>query len=209
MAPGKVDRDNGIVIGIVDDLEDTEKLGRVRVKIPHLGDTVSDWAYLVTPMAGKDRGLFLRPEKGDQVLVAYAQGDPRFAYILGSMWSKSDSPPPDDGKPADNNWRFIKSRSGHIVRLDDTSSKEKIEILDKSGSLKITLDSANKKIQITNDSGDIEVSSSSGNVSVSSSSGEVKVSGMTVEVHAQTSLTLKSSGTLTIQGMTVNINPPG
>jgi len=206
MAPGKVDRDNGIVIGVVEDLEDPEKLGRVRVKIPHLGDTMSDWAYLVTPMAGKDRGLFFRPEKGDQVLVAHAQGDPRFPYILGSMWSKSDPPPPDDGKPADNNWRFIKSRSGHIVRLDDTSNKEKIEILDESGSLKITLDSANKKIQITNDSGDVEVTSSSGNVNVSASGGQIKVSGLTVEVSAQSSLTLKSSGTLTIQGTMVQIN---
>jgi uncharacterized protein involved in type VI secretion and phage assembly len=203
---GKVDRDNGIVIGVVEDLDDPEKLARVRVKMPHLGDTVSDWAYLVTPMAGKDRGLFLRPEKGDQVLVVFAQGDPRFPYVLGSMWSKTDPPPADDGKPVDNNWRFIKSRSGHIIRLDDTSSKEKIEILDESGSLKITLDSANKKIQIDNDSGDIEVTSSTGNISISASAGQIKVSGMTVEVSAQTSLTLKSSGTVTIQGTMVQIN---
>src|ERR1700675_2293120 len=156
MQSGKTDRDNGIQIGIVDDLDDPEKLGRVRVKLPHLGDTVSDWAWIVAPMAGKDRGLFLRPEKGDQVLVAFAQGDPRFPYVLGALWSKTDPPPADDGKPVDNNWRFIKSRSGHIVRLDDTSNAEKIDILDESGNLKITLDSANKKIVINNDSGDVE-----------------------------------------------------
>src|ERR1700722_18925249 len=110
--PSASDRDNGIVIGIVDDLDDPEKLGRVRVKLPHLGGQMSDWAYLVTPMAGNNRGLFLRPEKNDQVLLAFSQGDPRFPYILGSMWSKPDPPPPDDGDAVKNNWRFIKSRSG-------------------------------------------------------------------------------------------------
>jgi len=206
MAAGKIDRDNGIVIGIVDDLEDPEKLGRVRVKLQHLGGELSDWAYLVTPMAGNDRGMFYRPEKGDQVLVAFAHGDPRFPYILGSLWSKTDPPPADDGKPVDNNWRFVKSRSGHIVKLDDTKGAEKIEIIDEGGQLKVTLDSAKKKIQVVNDGGDTEVTASTGNIKVSASAGQVKVEGMTVEVSAQTSLTLKASGTVTIQGALVQIN---
>ena|ERR1700736_1708033 len=206
MQAGKTDRDNGIVIGIADDLDDPEKLGRVRVKLPHLAGAPSDWAWIVSPMAGKDRGLFLRPEIGDQVLVAFAQGDPRFPYILGSLWSKTDPPPPDDGKPVDNNWRFIKSRSGHIVKLDDTKGAEKIDIVDKSGTLKVTLDSAKKSIQVSNDGGDVEVTSSTGNIKISASAGQIKLEGLTVEVSAQTSLKLTSSGTVTIQGTLVQIN---
>jgi uncharacterized protein involved in type VI secretion and phage assembly len=206
MQAGKTDRDNGIVIGIADDLDDPERLGRIRVTLPHLGGTQSDWAWIVAPMAGKDRGLFLRPEKGDQVLVAFSQGDPRFPYILGSLWSKADPPPADDGKPVENNWRFIKSRSGHIVKLDDTKGAEKIEIVDETGTLKVTLDSANKKIQVDNDGGDIEVTSTTGNINISASAGQIKLEGLTVEVSAQTSMTLKSSGPLTIQGSVVRIN---
>jgi uncharacterized protein involved in type VI secretion and phage assembly len=206
MAAGKTDRDNGVVIGITEDLDDPEKLGRVRVKLPHLGGTLSDWAWLVAPMAGKDRGLFLRPEKGDQVLLAYAQGDPRFPYVLGSLWSKTDAPPPDDGKPVDNNWRFIKSRSGHVVKLDDTKGAEKIDIVDKTGKLKITLDSAARKIEVTNEGGDIEIKSTAGNTKISASGGNVTVEGVKVEVTAQASLSLNSSGPLIIQGMPVKIN---
>ena len=51
-------RENGIVIAIVADLDDPEQLGRVRVRYPHLNDQLSDWARLATPMGGKSRGLF-------------------------------------------------------------------------------------------------------------------------------------------------------
>lgn len=206
MAMGKIDRDNGIVIGIVEDLDDPEKLGRIRVKLQHLAEEVSDWAWLVTPMAGNERGLFLRPEIEDQVLVAFLHGDPSYPYILGSVWSKKEKPPPDDGDAKKNNWRFIKSRSGHIVKLDDTANAEKIEVIDKSGQIKIQLDSANKKIRVENSSGDIEIAGTTGNISVSTSGGQVKVEGVSIEISAQANLTLKASGKLTIQGSLVSIN---
>jgi uncharacterized protein involved in type VI secretion and phage assembly len=191
------DQVNGIVIGLVKDLEDPENLGRIRVTYPYLGDQQSDWARLVTPMAGKDRGVFFRPEAGDEVLVGFELGDVRRPYILGSLWSAEDTPPPDDGKPKKNNWRFIKSRSGHIVKLDDTESKEKIEIIGSDGARKIVFDIANKKIQITCDSGDIEVSAPSG---------KVKVDATTVEIKASGNMNLEAGGTMTIKGATVNIN---
>ena len=59
-----VETDNGILIGIVKDLKDPELLGRVRVEYPYRQDQLSDWARLVTPMAGKGRGLRFCPEAG-------------------------------------------------------------------------------------------------------------------------------------------------
>jgi uncharacterized protein involved in type VI secretion and phage assembly len=206
MAAGKIDKDNGIVIGTVDDLEDPEHLGRVRVKFEHLAGQLSDWAWLVSPMAGKDRGLFLRPEKGDQVLVAFVHGDPAFPYILGSMWSKQDVVPKDDGDAKKNNWRFLKSRSGHLVKLDDTAGKEKIAIVDQSGELTVELDSAKKKISIVNDGGDVEIASKSGKVTVSATGGQLKLEGLNIEVSASASLKLTATGNVTIQGAMVLIN---
>jgi uncharacterized protein involved in type VI secretion and phage assembly len=206
MQAGKTDRDNGIVIGITQDLDDPMKLGRIRVTFPHLNGAMSDWAWIVSPMAGKNRGLFLRPEPGDQVLVAYAQGDPRFPYIVGSVWSKTDPPPSDDGKPAENNWRFLRSRSGHVVKLDDTKGSEKIEIVDQTGALAIRLDSSKKSITVNNDGGDVDVTSSTGNVSVSASAGKISLQGATIEVTATASLKLSSSGVVTIKGSMVEIN---
>jgi uncharacterized protein involved in type VI secretion and phage assembly len=188
---------NGIVIGLVADLADPENLARVRVTYPYLGDEKSDWARLVTQMAGKNRGMFFRPEVGDEVLVAFELGDVRRPYILGSLWSSTDTPPPDDGNAKQNNLRFIKSRNGHQVILDDTKGKEKIEIVGSDGQRKIVFDIAKQKIQVTCDSGDIEVSAAAG---------KVKVDALTVEVKASGNMTLEATGTMTIKGATVNIN---
>jgi uncharacterized protein involved in type VI secretion and phage assembly len=191
------DQVNGIIIGLVKDLEDPQNLGRLRVTYPYLGEQQSDWARLVTPMAGKDRGMFFRPEVGDEVLVAFELGDVRRPYILGSLWSSEDTPPKDDGNAKENNWRFIKSRNGHIVKLDDTKNSEKIEIIGSDGARKIVFDIAGKKIQVSCDSGDIEVSAPAGTV---------KVEAKTVTVKASADMTLEASGTMTIKGATVNIN---
>lgn len=187
----------GIVIGLVDDLKDPDQLGRVRVKFPHLDGQPSDWARLVSLMAGKDRGTFFRPEVGDEVVVAFEQGEPRRPYVLGALWSSVDVPPADDGKPADNNWRQIKSRSGHIIKLDDTRGAEVITIIDKDSQRKVVLDSAGQKIQVVCESGDVEVTAPSGNV---------KVSAATIELKATGNINLEATGTLTIKGATVNIN---
>ena len=190
-------RDNGILIGEVIDLNDTEGLGRVRVRYPTLENQESDWVPLVTLMAGADRGTFFRPEIGDKVLVAFEHGDPRRPYILGGLWSQSDRPPNDDGQPDRNNWRFIQSRSGHKILLDDTQGQEKIEIIDKDNARKVVIDSANQKILVICDSGDVEVTASAGSV---------KVEAMTVELKATGNMTLEATGTMTITGATVNIN---
>ncbi len=190
-------RENGIVTGIVIDLEDPQNLGRIQVSFPHLSDQPSDWARLVAPMAGKDRGVFFRPEIGDEVLVAFEHGDPRRPYILGSVWSTEDTPPPDDGNAKQNNWRFMKSRSGHIIRLNDTSGGEKIEIIDKDSARRIVIDSSGSKIQVSCDQGDIEVTANSGTVTVQA---------MTVKITASSDMTLQAGGSITIQGATVNIN---
>jgi len=197
---------NGIVIGEVCDLEDPDKLGRVRVTFPHLDGVKSDWAKLVSPMAGKERGIFFRPEKGDEVLVAFEHNDGNRPYILGSLWSQVDTPPPSEGSAKDNNIRFIRSRSGHIIRLDDTKGKEKIEFIDKDSQRRIVIDCDQKKIQITADQGDVEVAAKAGNVKVEAATNvEVNAKG-NVAIKAQGNLSLEATGTLTIKGATVEIN---
>ena len=189
-------RENGIVIGTVVDLNDPEKLGRVKLKLPQYNDEQSTWARIASPMAGNNRGFFFRPEVQDEVLVGFENGEVRRPYVLGALWSKVDTPPPRDSDDTKNNWRFIVSRSGHILKFDDTSGAEKIEIIDKSGSLKITLDSANSKIQIE----------SNGDVEVSAPQGTFKVSAQTVDIEATGQMTLQATGTMTVQGSIVNIN---
>lgn len=189
-------RENGIVIGTVVDLNDPEKLGRVKVKLPQYNDEQSTWARIASPMAGRKRGFFFRPEVEDEVLVAHENGDHRRPYVLGAVWSKVDTPPPGDNDETKNNWRFIVSRSGHTLKFDDTNGSEKIEIVDKSKSLKITFDSSSSKIQIE----------SNGDVEISAPQGTFKVSAKTVDIEASGDVKLQALGTTTVKGLPVNIN---
>lgn len=204
--------ENGIRIGIVSDLNDPERLGRVRVTYPTLDDQKSNWARLATLMAGPNRGAFFVPEVEDEVLVAFEEGDPRRPYILGALWSKVDSPPPADGEIQQNNWRFFKSRSGHIIKFDDTSGAETIEILDKDNAHKIIIDSANSKIQVICDSGDIEVSAKSGTVKIDAQNIEMQatqkfsIQAATVEIKSSGTMNVEASGATTLKGSVVNIN---
>jgi uncharacterized protein involved in type VI secretion and phage assembly len=190
---------NGIMIGVVTTLDDDAGLGRIKVRFPHLGDVESDWARLAAPMAGAQRGAFFRPEVGDEVLVGLEHGDPRRPYILGSLWSETDQPPDDDGDRKANNWRFIRSRSGHIILLDDTAGKEKIELIDKDGKRRVTIDSSSgaPKITVIAEAGDIELKAPSGAITIEAQTITVKASG---------TLNLEATGTTTIKGATVNIN---
>ena len=190
-------RENGVVIGVVADLDDPERLGRVRVKLPHLADQVSDWSRQATPMGGRERGLFFRPEIGDEVLVACEQGDPRRTIVVGALWSKVDPPPPDDGNTTDNNWRFFRSRSGHLLKFDDTSGSERIEIVGSGGDHKLVIDVSGRKI---------EISCSSGDVSISAPTGKVEIEASQVAIKAQASLSIEAGGALTVKGATVAIN---
>jgi len=190
-------RENGILIGVVTDLKDPDGLGRVRVRFPYLEDQQSTWAKICSPMAGKNRGFFFRPEVDDELLVAFEMGDPRRPYVLGALWSKTDTPPADDGNAEKNNWRFIRSRSGHLFKFDDTKGSERIEVIDKDSKLKLVIDTAGDKVQIICNSGSVEIKASSGKVQIDASQAEIKTSG---------DMTLQAGGRVTIKGSVVNIN---
>ena len=194
----------GVTVGVVTNNQDPDGLGRVKVKFPWLSDDVeSHWARVVTPMAGNDRGLFFLPEVDDEVLVAFEHGSPEFPYVLGALWNGKDKAPEsnDDGE---NNMRTIKSRSGHVVRLDDTDGSEKIEIVDGSGANSIVISTADNTITITADA-DITIESGSGKLILSGNGIEIK-SQAEVKVEAGANMDLKASGQLNIKGTTVNIN---
>jgi len=194
----------GVMIGLVTNNQDPEKLGRVKVKFPWLSDVdESGWARIAAPMAGKERGFFFLPEVDDEVLVAFEHGDPCFPYVLGAMWNGKDAPPltNDDGK---NNVRMIKSRSGHTVKLNDEDGKETIEIVDKSQKNSIVIDTSKNTITVTTDQ-DITLSAAKGTIKLDAQSVEISSSGAT-KLKAGSSMNVEASATMTVKGSTVNIN---
>jgi uncharacterized protein involved in type VI secretion and phage assembly len=197
-------RISGVVVGVVTNNQDPEKMGRVKVRFPWLSDTdESNWARLAAPMAGKERGFYFLPEVEDEVLVAFEHGDARFPYVIGSLWNGTDVPPADnaDGK---NNVRVIKSRSGHVIRLTDEDGKEKIEIIDKSEKNSIVIDSSEKTLTITTDK-DIVLKAAQGSIKLDAQKVEIKSSAET-KIEAGAGMDVKASGEMNVKGATVNIN---
>ena len=144
---------NMITVGIVTDNVHNEgptgetKSYRVKVKFPWLSATdESFWARVAAPMAGHDRGTYFLPEVDDEVLVVFEHGDVRFPYVIGSLWNGRDKAPADNGD-GKNNLRVIKSRSGHLIKLNDTSGKETMEIVDASGKNSIVIDTAHVEVE--------------------------------------------------------------
>lgn len=202
--PDREGRFYGVAIAEVTNNKDEEGLGRIKVKFPWLSDTdESFWARVLTPMAGKNYGIYFLPEVGDEVLVAFEHGMIEFPYILGALWNGKDKPPNtnSDGK---NNKRIIKSRSGHIIRLDDTEGEEKIEIIDKSGKNSIVVSTKENSIVIAADA----------NIEIQSKNGKLKLSGQGIEIDSKAEIKIKASKNmdlqagpqLNIKGNMVNIN---
>lgn len=217
----------GVMVGIVinnDSANDSEKPGPglVKVKIPLLGMMESNWARMSSFMAGKERGAFFLPEKDDEVLVAFENGDVNKPYIIGALWNGKDAPP-DTNADGENNTRVIKSRSGHIVQLFDKKGEEKIliksskghilemndkeetlSIIDKSGSNSIVINTKDNKVTISSGK-DIELKAPSGKISMAAKEIETKSSAAT-KIEASAAMDVKASANMTIKGATVAIN---
>ena len=197
----------GVVSGIVINNQDPEKMGRVKVKIPRIsGDEESNWARIAAFMGGKDRGAYFLPEVEDEVLVAFEYGDINMPYIIGSLWNGKDKPPElnTDGK---NNIRIIKSRSGHIIKLDDTENNEKIEIVDNTKKNMIIIEKNNNKISIISEK-DIELLAPNGKVIINAKDIEVSSTAST-KIQANSSMEAKAKGNMELNGAMLDIKANG
>jgi uncharacterized protein involved in type VI secretion and phage assembly len=126
--------------------------GEVKVKLPWLDDTYeTGWLRVVTVGGGKDRGFFVMPEVGDEVLVAFEGGDPRRGYVLGGLYNGKDAAPRSSSQLTDGQViqeRVWRSRTGHEIVLGDEDGKEYVQIILGDKKTKIRLDKKNTKLTI-------------------------------------------------------------
>jgi len=190
----------GLVVGVVTNNTDPDGLGRVKVRFPWLSNSEeSHWARVAGP-----GGTYFLPEVENEVLIGFEHGDPRFPYVLGVLWNGKDKPAGSnsDGK---NNLRLIKSRSGHLVKLNDEDGKETIEIIDKSGKNSIVIDTAKNTLTITIEK-DITLSAPKGTITLEAKQIEIKSSDKTEVLSDKADINVKAGGNLNLNGTAVNIN---
>ena len=132
-----VDRFYGKYEGVVTDVADPKKIGRIRAKVPAvLGEQVdSGWALPCMPAGGgKERGMLFLPQVGDTVWIEFAAGDVSRPIWVGTFWGAPDStggaddlgtetgseaPTGDGGKDATPTLSVLKTKSGHELTFDD------------------------------------------------------------------------------------------
>jgi uncharacterized protein involved in type VI secretion and phage assembly len=122
------------------------------IELDYLSTTIdapSAPARLSTPMAGNRRGAFFMPEVGDEVVVAFEQGDVNSPVILGSLWNDRDLVPETADATASNNRRTIVSRAGHQITLDDTPGGGGITIKTAGNNFEINISGDSISIKTT------------------------------------------------------------
>lgn len=199
----------GVTVGVVTAVDDPQKLGRVKIRLPFYSHCVeSAWARVASPWAGQRRGSYLLPEVDDEVLVAFRHGDLSYPYIIGMLWNEKDPPPEPTPRL---NRRELRSRKGHLLLFDDTDGHEQVTVKSQDG-LELTLDDGTGQVRISGGGSPalrividtraqaISVIAPSGNLSLQAPQGEIALEGMTIRVQA--------SAGLTLSGQPVHINPP-
>jgi uncharacterized protein involved in type VI secretion and phage assembly len=133
----------------------------------------------------------------------FEHGDVRVPYVIGSLWNGKDRPPVDNAN-GKNNVRAIRSRSGHVIRLDDEDGNESISIVDGSGNNSIVIDTAKQSVTITADI-DIVLSAPNGTLRLSANNVEIHSRNST-EITAKGRGKVEAAGPLEVKGAVVNIN---
>jgi uncharacterized protein involved in type VI secretion and phage assembly len=151
----------GVVSAQVTDVNDPDGLGRVRLRFPWMSERyTTDWVRTVQAGAGADRGLIVLPETGDEVLVAFEQGDVRCPYVLGGLHNGVDRPRlgdrlVDTTSGAVRRRGFV-SRNGHaLVFLDDTG-KDGIAVLTGDRAARVSLNQSRTTVRVHCD-GTVEI----------------------------------------------------
>jgi uncharacterized protein involved in type VI secretion and phage assembly len=170
---------------------DPSGLGRVLVNLPDpsgSGEPGEAWAPVATLMAGKNRGTWFMPEQGDEVLLAFQDGDPRQPYVLGALWNAENSPPEQMDADGQNAVKSIHSRNGITVGLYDLSGDEMLVMKTPAGQTLSLRDG---------DGGSVEIKDANGN--------QIRLTAAGVQVQAAAKVTINAS-VVEVSAASVTVN---
>ena len=148
----------GVMTGIVAKNYDANMPGRVCVTIPVRDKDANElqWARMAMTSGGKNWGHYFLPEVGDQVLLAFEQGNIEKPYIIGCVAKDTDRflNRCTDEK---NQYKKIVTKNGNTILFEDNQEgdgeKDKIEIMTAQEEYRIALDNERKQINITDKEG--------------------------------------------------------
>lgn len=197
-------RIEGVALATVINNLDLLGEGRVQVALPWLPG-VEPWARVSTLAAGMMRGTYFIPQIGDEVLVAFNQGDIHEPFILGCLWSTLGRPPavlPTD--PVTKS--AIQTRTGQKIEFDDklgtvtvsNTTRMSVEL----GPVNATISAGLTSITL-DPLGNVTITALK---SLTLQSNTININGGKVSINSTGATTMTSGGTCSIKGTTVMIN---
>ncbi|MGE3621665.1 MAG: phage baseplate assembly protein V [Acidimicrobiia bacterium] len=193
-------RFDGLVVAVVTDNNDPDKLGRVKVKFPWLTEEhASGWARVLAFGAGKGggssqaRGASFVPEVEDEVLVGFEGGDFRKPVVLGTVHNATTKAPTwerdGSGKVVT---RSITSRLGHVFEMSDGAGPDKRHLVLRTSDGKTTLRVGEDRVDVETPSGK-PISLKSGRASITiTDKGDISIAGANVTITAEANLSIEA-----------------
>jgi phage baseplate assembly protein gpV len=197
---GETMPESGVARAIVVANVDPRATGRISVRFPGRDEPdAAHWARLVAPMAGPNRGFYFRPEVGDEVLVAFEDGDRRRPYVVGGLWSGEHPPPASTDAGA---LSVLRTRSGHTLSFDDGPGG--LVTLSLRDGKRVSIDDDGITVQDPAGNG-MTIRTGAGGVSIHAN-GTLELKAGRISLDASGTVDVKAAGRLTLRGALVEIN---
>ncbi len=220
----------GAVVGVVALNYSEDMPGRLCVNVPVRDENANQlkWAKMAMPYMGSGWGCYFLPEKEDQVILIFEDGNIDKPYVIGCIPKDTDK---FLKKSADENNQIkqIRTRNGsRITFFDDTDkegAKDTITISTAGDSHLISLDNEKKNITIKDKDENclIEMKTENGNIKINAAkrleltvgdsismilngeNGKITVSAETLKCSLGKSVKLETDGTMTVSGKQTNV----
>lgn len=108
---------------------DPKGLGRIKVKFRWMQQGQTPWIRVVSSSGGGDKGLYIMPEVGEEIIAEFEGGNAEQPFVIGSTYNgKAKSSYGNAG----NDVKALKTRSGNMIVLNDAAGS--VTVTDKNGS---------------------------------------------------------------------------
>lgn len=145
---GADERICSVTTGLVKNNWDEEHPGMVKVEyfLGTQGKNVTGWLPVATPYAYEGCGMYMLPEIGSEVVVAFNMGDRNCPIVIGCLWNQKNKLMENTAAEGNIKKRF-KTKGGCEVVFEEEKDKEAIELQTPSG-LKLRLEDENQRIVV-------------------------------------------------------------
>ena len=172
------------MIGIVTDVNDPDKVGKVKVRFDwQETNEFYDWVQVLSPNSGNDSGLFFRPETNERVLVNINSFIGSFdAFVIGSF-HHGEAKPDRWFRQRDNQIKGLRTVEGNEILLEDKGNDGRAISIQ-------TKDDDGNYVWITDNNG----------------STEIYLRSKVIKLMAENDLEISAGGKLVLQGTDVKIS---